>query len=125
MNLGIIDLGLIVGYFLIVLAVGFHFARRHSGTADFFLAGRRLGWLVVGLSLFASNISSTTLVGLSGSAYHTGISISNYEWMASVVLVFFAVFFIPYYLSSRIYTIPEFLQLRFRPACRIYFSGNK
>jgi SSS family solute:Na+ symporter len=123
MKLAVVDVGLILGYFLVVIWIGFHTARRHSGTADFFLAGRRLGWLVVGLSLFASNISSTTLVGLSGSAYHTGISISNYEWMASIVLVFFAVFFIPYYLSSRIYTIPEFLQLRFRPACRIYFSG--
>jgi SSS family solute:Na+ symporter len=62
-------------------------------------------------------------VGLSGSAYATGISISNYEWMASIILVFFAVFVIPYYLSSRIYTIPEFLELRFRRACRTYFSG--
>jgi SSS family solute:Na+ symporter len=78
---------------------------------------------VVGLSLFASNISSTTLVRLSSSAYATGISISNYEWMASIVLVSFAVFVIPYHLSARIYTIPEFLELRFRRACRTYFSG--
>jgi SSS family solute:Na+ symporter len=73
--------------------------------------------------MFASNISSTTLVGLSGSAYDTGISISAYEWMATVVLVFFAIFFVPYYISSRVYTMPEFLERRFRPACRYYFSA--
>ncbi|MFQ5737934.1 MAG: sodium:solute symporter [Acidobacteriota bacterium] len=118
-----LDLVLIVLYFVIVLVIGFHFARRQSGTEDYFLAGRRLGWVVIGLSLFASNISSTTLVGLSGAAYSTGISISNYEWMAAVVLVFFAIFVIPYYLSSRVYTIPEFLERRFRPGCRYYFSA--
>ncbi len=123
MSLEAIDIGLILLYLLVVVLIGVHYARRHSGTADYFLAGRKLGWVVVGLSLFASNISSTTLVGLSGSAYATGISISNYEWMASIILVFFAVFVIPYYLSARIYTIPEFLELRFRRACRTYFSG--
>jgi SSS family solute:Na+ symporter len=122
MEIGIVDLSLIVIYFFVVIVIGFRSAHRHSGTADYFLAGRRLGWILVGLSLFASNISSTTLVGLSGSAYATGISISNYEWMASILLVFFAIFFIPYYLSARIYTVPEFLELRFRPACRNYFS---
>ena len=77
----------------------------------------------MGFSLFASNISSTTLVGLSGAAYATGISISNYEWMASVVLVFFAVFFIPYYIRSKVFTMPEFLERRFNSTCRYYFSA--
>lgn len=122
MQLETIDLAIIGFYFVVVLLIGFHFARRHSGSEDYFLAGRRLGWVVVGFSLFASNISSTTLVGLSGSAYNTGISISNYEWMASVVLVFFSIFFIPYYLGARIYTLPEFLENRFSAACRYYFS---
>lgn len=116
------DLGLIFGYFVIVLLIGFHFTHKRADAEDYFLAGRRLGWVVIGFSLFASNISSTTLIGLSGAAYLTGISISNYEWMAAVILVFFAVFFVPYYISSRVYTLPEFLERRFQPACRYYFS---
>ncbi len=122
MHLEPLDIAIIASYFVVVLIIGFHFARRHTGTEAYFLAGRRLGWMVIGFSLFASNISSTTLVGLSGSAYRTGISISNYEWMASVVLVFFAIFFIPYYLGARIYTLPEFLEKRFDGRCRYYFS---
>ncbi len=123
MNVSTFDIGVILVYFVVVLAIGLHFARRHAGTEDFFLAGRSLGWVAIGFSLFASNISSTTLMGLSGSAYATGISISNYEWMASIVLVFFAIFFVPYYLNSCVYTMPELLERRFRPACRYYFSG--
>ena len=123
MTLDSIDIAMVLAYFLLVLAIGFRFARRHAGTEDYFLAGRRLGWLPIGFSLFASNISSSTLIGLCGSAYAAGISVSNYEWAAAVVLVFFAIFFIPYYLSSRIYTMPEFLEKRFRPAVRYYFSA--
>ena len=81
------------------------------------------GWIPVGFSLFASNISSTTLVGLSGAAYVWGIAVSNYEWMAAFVLVFFAVFFIPCYLNARITTVPEFLERRFDRRSRLYFSG--
>ena len=77
-------------------------ARKTRSGEDLFLAGRRLGWIPIGFSLFASNISSTTLVGLSGAAYTWGIAVSNYEWMAAFVLVFFAIFFIPYYLNARI-----------------------
>ncbi|MGB0680517.1 MAG: sodium:solute symporter [Polyangiales bacterium] len=122
MSLHSIDMILVVLYFLTVLGIGAYLARRQGGTEDYFLAGRRLGWTVVGFSLFASNISSTTLVGLMGSAYQTGVSIANYEWMTAVLLVFFAIFIVPYYIQSRVYTIPEFLERRFRPACRSYFS---
>ncbi|HSR66354.1 MAG TPA: sodium:solute symporter [Acidobacteriota bacterium] len=123
MPLELIDLIIVVSYFFVVLFIGFYFARKHAGTEDYFLAGRRLAWPAVGFSLFASNISSSTLIGLCGAAYVTGISVSNYEWMAAVVLVFFAIFFIPYYLNSKVYTMPEFLERRFRPAVRFYFSG--
>ena len=89
-----------------------------------FLAGRSLGWVAIGFSLFASNISSTTLIGLVGSAYDGGLYISNYEWMATIVLVFFVLFFVPIFLRSRISTIPEFLERRFGQKSRRYFSGT-
>ncbi len=110
-------------YLALVLAIGLAMARRTHSGEDLFLAGRRLGWLPIGLSLFASNISSTTLVGLSGAAYTWGIAVSNYEWMAAFILVFFAIFFIPCYLNARITTVPEFLERRFDRRSRLYFSG--
>ncbi|WP_200385998.1 sodium:solute symporter family transporter [Thiocapsa imhoffii] len=72
-----LDLAIIGGDLLIVLAIGAHLARRIRSADDLFLAGRRLGWLPVGLSLFASNISSTTLIGLMGAAYTWGIAVAN------------------------------------------------
>jgi SSS family solute:Na+ symporter len=123
LTLSTFDYVVIGGYFAVVLVIGLRTAlRTHSGE-DLFLAGRRLGWLPIGLSLFASNISSTTLIGLSGAAYAWGIAVANYEWMAAFILVFFAVFFIPYYLNSRITTVPEFLERRFDRRSRLYFSG--
>jgi SSS family solute:Na+ symporter len=118
-----LDYAIIGVYFAVVLVIGLRVARRTHSGEDLFLAGRRLGWLPIGFSLFASNISSTTLIGLSGAAYAWGIAVSNYEWMAAFILVFFAIFFIPYYLNSRITTVPEFLERRFDRRSRLYFSG--
>jgi SSS family solute:Na+ symporter len=70
----------------VVFAIGFRMARRTHSAEDLFLAGRRLGWLPIGLSLFASNISSTTMIGLAGAAYTWGIAVANYEWMAAPIL---------------------------------------
>ncbi|WP_089728187.1 sodium:solute symporter family transporter [Candidatus Thiosymbion oneisti] len=89
------DLVVIGFYFAIIFAKGFQIARRTHDANDLFLAGRRLGWLPIGLSLFASNISSTTLIGLAGAAYVWGIAVANYEWMAAPILVVFAIVLIP------------------------------
>jgi len=118
-----LDLAIIGGYFLIVFAIGYVIAKRTESGDDLFLAGRSLAWGAIGFSLFASNISSTTLIGLAGSAYQNGIAVSNYEWMAGVVLVFMAIFLIPFFIRSQISTIPEYLEKRFNVQSRKYFSG--
>lgn len=117
-----LDIGIIVTYFTVVLLIGFLFSRKNNSADDFFLAGRTLGWGAIGFSLFASNISSTTIIGLSGQAYRSGISVYNYEWMATIVLVFGALFFIPFFIRSKISTIPEFLEKRYNPFARKYVS---
>ncbi len=117
-----IDLVIIGLYAIFVIWLGIKLAKKHGNAEEYFLAGRSMIWPFIGISLFASNISSTTLIGLSGDAYSTGISVYNYEWMAAVVLVFFAIFFLPFYLRSRIYTMPEFLEKRFDERSRYYFS---
>jgi SSS family solute:Na+ symporter len=121
-TLGAIDLAIVAAYFLVVFSIGFIMARRTHSAEDLFLAGRRLGWLPIGLSLFASNISSTTLIGLTGAAYTWGIAVANYEWMAAPILVVFALFLVPLYLDARIGTVPEFLEYRYNHYVRRYFS---
>jgi SSS family solute:Na+ symporter len=115
---------IIVGVYAIALIIfGLRYSKREENAEDYFLGGRRFTWALVGLSLFASNMSSSSLIGLTGAAYSTGISVYNYEWMAAVVLIFFAIFFLPYYLKSQVYTMPEFLEKRFDGRSRYYFSG--
>ncbi|MGY8978598.1 MAG: sodium:solute symporter, partial [Cytophagales bacterium] len=85
-------------------------------------AGRNLTWPIVGISLFAANIGSSTLIGLTADAFKTNIAVYNYEWMAAVVLVIFAIFFMPFYLNSKVYTMPEFLERRYDGRARYFFS---
>ena len=90
-----IDLTIIIVYFVVVLAIGLWIGRNTKGGDDLFLAGRSLGWLAIGFSLFASNISSTTLIGLVGDAARGGLFVSNYEWMATVILIVLCSFTCP------------------------------
>jgi len=118
-----IDLVVVAAYVVFIVWVGFYVSRRTETTDDYFLAGRSLTWWLIGFSLFASNVSSSTLMGLSSSAFGTGISVYNYEWMAALVLIVFIVFFLPFYLRTRVYTMPEFLERRFDARSRYYFSA--
>lgn len=118
-----VDYAVIAMYAVGIIALGLWAGRRQQTGADFFLASRSSTWPVIGLSLLASNISSATLIGLAGAAYSIGISVYNYEWMATVVLVFFCIFFLPFILRSQVYTMPEFLERRFSRGIRIYFSA--
>ena len=121
-GLEIIDLVIIVGYFLFVVLLGLRYSK--SNTAEsYFLAGRGMNWVVIGLSMFAASISSSTLIGHAGDAYNTGIAVFNYNLVSIVVMVGFAWFFLPFYIKARIYTIPEFLERRFSAASRYYFSA--
>lgn len=118
-----LDLALIGLYGVVVIWIGWRLAGKHNSADDYFLAGRGMLWPLIGISLFASNISSTTLIGLAGDAYDTGISVFNYEWMASIVLVFFAIFILPFVLRSQVFTLPEFLERRYDGRIRTYFSA--
>lgn len=122
-HLGGLDLAVIAIYALGIIALGLYVSKRRASAEDYFLASRSMTWPVIGLSLLASNISSTTLIGLAGAAYGNGISVYNYEWMATVVLAFFCVFFLPFLLRSQVYTLPEYLERRYDRRARVYFSA--
>lgn len=118
-----VDYAIVLAYFAGVVAHGLHASRRQERTTEaYFLAGRALPWHLVGISLYASNMSGASFVGLIGGTYDNGLVVFNYEWTASVVLVFFAVFMLPSFLRARLYTIPEFLEHRYDVRSRRAFS---
>ena len=106
-----------------IVAFGLAVSRRKARAEEYFLASRASRWPAIGLALFASNISSTAIVGLAGAAYVMGISVYDYEWSACVVLVFYCVFLLPFVLRSRAYTMPEFLERRYDGRVRVYFAA--
>jgi len=118
----VLDLLIVVVCAVGIVGIGLAVSRRRAKAEEYFLASRASRWPVIGLALFASNISSTAIVGLAGAAYVMGISVYDYEWSASVVLVFYCVFLLPFVLRSRAYTMPEFLERRYDGRVRLYFA---
>ena len=118
-----IDYWILGGYALFVILVCIKVTKRSPDSDELFLAGRTLGPAVIGLSLFASNISSTTLIGLPGAAWEYGISVANYEWMAGLILIVSAVFIVPVFIRQRLTTVPQLLEQRFDPRLRKYLSA--
>jgi len=121
LSLSTLDLTIMAFYLIGIVIYGLMVGKQKN-SEDYFLGGRSLRWPVVGISLFAANISSSTLIGLAGAAYLLDMTVYNYEWYAVVVLVFFAIFFLPFYLKSGVYTMPEFLEKRYDSRSRYYFS---
>lgn len=116
------DIFIIVLYFIYIVYLGVKYSKS-SDEKSYFLAGRGMSWSVIGFSLFAASISSSTLIGQAGDAYSTGIAVFNYNLISVLVMVFFAWFILPFYIKSKIFTIPEFLEKRFSVASRYYFSA--
>ncbi len=123
MSLPLLDLLVIGAYFCILLGISWWSAmRKKDESADYFLAGRDIGWLAVGASLFASNIGSEHLVGLAGTGAASGLAVGHFEWLACLILLLLGWLFVPYYLRSGVYTMPEFLERRYNASSRAYFT---
>src|SRR5258707_5868167 len=119
MRIPVLDSVIILIYILAILAIGVFSSRQKKMTGQvFFLAGRSLPWGIVGAALFASNISTIHLVGLTASGYNEGLVWGNFEWMASFTLILLSLVFAPFYFRSKISTLPEFLERRYSPASR-------
>ena len=124
MNLNIVlDIVVFAAFIVAVIFVGLYKSKSEGGSEDYFLAGRGLSWWLIGISLIAANISTEQFVGMSGSAAGlSGLAIASYEWMAAIVLVFVAFFFLPIFLRSGMYTVPQFLEYRFDATSRTVMS---
>lgn len=118
-----IDLIIIIVYIIGILFIGLWSVRKNKMTSDnYFLAGRGLKWLVVRAALFASYISTIHVVGLAASGYNDGLGWGNFEWMAVFTLILLGLIFAPFYIKTRIATLPEFLEQRYGSASRTFLA---
>ena len=117
-----LDFLVIGGYVLAVLGLGFWVSFRRKHTDDLFLAGRKLGWANIGLSIWGTNINPSVLIGFCSTGYALGIVGGNYSWLAWPFLMLLAMVFIPHYLNTRVSTMPEFLSRRYGNSCRVFLS---
>ena len=109
-------------YFAILFGVALWvILRKQKDPEDYFLAGRNVGWFVIGASIFASNIGSEHVVGLAGTGYNSGMPMAHFELHAWIVLLLGWVF-LPFYARSGVFTMPEFLERRFSPLARWFLS---
>ena len=117
-----LDWIVIAGYFAVLMGLAWWVIRQSKDTADdYFLAGRNLGWFIIGASIFASNIGSEHLVGLAGSGTTDGVAMAHYELHAWCLLVLGWVM-VPFYMRSQVFTMPEFLERRYSPTARWVLS---
>jgi len=117
MNFSTIDFVIFFGYCIFIVAFGLWISREKKGhkkdSSDYFLAGNTLPWWAIGASLIAANISAEQFIGMSGSGYALGLAIASYEWMAALTLIVVAKFFLPIFIEKKIFTLPQFLEIRF------------
>lgn len=121
-NVSVADLIVIAGYIFLVLAIGLYFRNKHKNSEEYFLAGRNVGWVAIGASLFATNISSEHFLGLAGTGAQSGLAVGHFEWLACLIVLLLGWVFTPFYLKSGVFTMPEFLERRYNSASRYYLS---
>ncbi len=124
--LGYIDWIVIGLYFVLVFGIAYWATQIDTSvresSASYFLAGRNVGWFVIGASLFASNIGSEHLVGLAGAGASGGVAVGQFEILASLILLLLGWVFVPFYIRSGVFTMPEFLERRYSAGARWYLA---
>lgn len=125
-NLATEDIIVFVLYFFIVAGYGYSvYRKRKKSEMDakgYFLAEGTLTWWAIGASLIASNISAEQFIGMSGEGFFLGIAVAAYEWIAAIALIIVAVWFIPVYLKNKIYTMPQFLKVRYNESVALIMA---
>ena len=117
-----LDQLIVAAYFAVVFGIGIYFFRRAKTSRGYFLADRSVGWIAIGASLFATNISSEHFIGLAGSGASSGLAVGHFEWLAVFMCMTLAWVFVPFYVRTNVYTMPEFLERRYGAACRWYLT---
>ena len=106
-EVGAIDLAVLIIYLILARVIALWIVRGGSADSDgFFLGGRNFVWPMIGFSLFATNMSGASFVGMAGAGYSSGIAVYSYEYMAGFILVVFIFFLLPFYLRTNVFTMP-------------------
>ena len=117
MQFSFLDIAVFVLYLVVIISIGLWVSREKKGheknAEDYFLAGKSLPWWAIGASLIAANISAEQFIGMSGSGFAIGLAIASYEWMAALTLLIVAKYFMPIFIEKKLYTIPQFIEVRF------------
>ncbi len=112
-----IDYAVFISYVLLIVFIGLWVSRTKKGkkktAQDYFLASKALPWWAIGASLIAANISAEQMIGMCGSGFAIGLGIASYEWMAAITLIIVGKYFLPIFLEKKIYTMPQFLEMRY------------
>ena len=123
MTPSLIDVSVIAAYLIGITAFGIWIGyRRNATTNHYFLANKSLSWFTVGAAVFTSNISTIHLVGLAAGGAKDGMVIGNFEWMACFTLILLALLFAPFYITSGVHTLPEFMERRYCPSARTFLA---
>jgi SSS family solute:Na+ symporter len=119
MSFSTLDIIVFLFYCAILILVGGYLSQKNKSESDlgaadnYFFAGKSLPWYLIGTSILAANISAEQFIGMSGSGYAMGLTIATYEWIASIILLLVAIFFLPVFIRSGISTMPQFLEKRY------------
>lgn len=121
------DILITIAYIVFIVTIGLWTGTRKNKSQkttskEYFLAGKTLRWPMIGLALFATNISCLHLVSLAQSGFDTGLLNGNFEWLAAFTLILLALFFVPFYIRSGVSTLPDFLERRYNKACRNWLA---
>src|SRR6056297_1967666 len=119
--MGSTDIIIFVLYGILIIIIGNWIARskdKKQSSSDFFFASKSLPWFLVGSSVIAANISAEQFIGMSGSGYAIGLAIAVYEWIAALILIVVAKYFLPVFIHNKIFTMPQFLALRYNNQIR-------
>jgi SSS family solute:Na+ symporter len=117
MEFSFVDIAVFLIYLLVIISIGLWVSREKKGheknSEDYFLAGKSLPWWAIGASLIAANISAEQFIGMSGSGFAIGLAVASYEWMSALTLIIVAKYFMPVFIEKKLYTIPEFIEVRY------------
>ena len=117
----LIDVIIFISYGLLIVFIGNYLVRskgKQRSAEDYFFANKTLTWYLVGSSVIAANISAEQFIGMSGSGYAIGLAIAVYEWIAALILIVVAKYFLPVFIHNKIFTMPQFLALRYNNQIR-------
>ena len=122
MGFTLINVVSFIAFIAFVIGVSLYASRKEDNTEDYFLAGRRLTWWLIGMSLIASNISTEHFVGMSGQGFSLGLAVASFEWMAALALIIVGLVLLPKFLRAGIYTLPEFLEYRYNKKAKLVMA---